>query len=82
MGIFEQTILLLGLLGGMSAFIVFVWAFRRGAFDQPDRQALQIFDQYDLRYDRPWETYQQKLERVGLYGDLILPRTGEWGGDK
>lgn len=82
MSSFAQTILLLGVSGGVVALALFVLAYAKGAFDDPEVQALQIFDQFDLRYDRPWETQTQKAEREVVHGSLLLPRDGEWGGAK
>ena len=69
-----------GLLLGLIALGAFVWAWRRGQFRELDRQAHVIFDERDLRLERPWETADQRAEREARYGPLVEPSPGEWGG--
>jgi len=69
-----------GLLLGLAAIAAFVWAWSRGAFENIDDQARVIFEPRDLRLLRPWETQAQQEERRKLYGELIEPAPGEWGG--
>lgn len=77
---YSTTVALTGLLLGLIAIAAFAWAWRRGAFDDLDEQARVILDSRDYRLARPWETPAQQEERRRLYGALIEPEPGEWGG--
>ncbi len=74
------AVLGVGLLLGFLALAAFAWAWRRGQFHELRRQAHVIFDDRDLRLERPWETPDQRAEREERYGPLIEPSPGEWGG--
>jgi len=65
---------------GALALTVFVWAWRRGMFDDLDAQSRVIFEPDDLRLARRWETPAQRVERENAYGAPLAPRRGEWGG--
>lgn len=69
-----------GVLLGIIALGAFAWAWRRGHFDRLDRQAHIIFDERDMRLERPWESERQRARREARYGPLIEPSPGEWGG--
>lgn len=79
---FPSSLAVIGvaLLLGILALAAFAWAWRRGQFDALDRQARVIFDEVDLRLERPWETPGQRAEREAHYGSPIEPAPGEWGG--
>lgn len=74
------AVVLTGLLFGVLALVVFAWAWRRGQFRNLDDQARVIFEPRDYLYERPWETPEQRAQRVLEYGPLIRPVPGEWGG--
>jgi nitrogen fixation-related uncharacterized protein len=59
---------------------VLLWAMRRGFFGNLDAQALAVFDDDDLRVERPWESTAERGEREHRYGPLVRPSRGEWGG--
>ena len=73
------AVIVAGLVLGMLALVAFAWAWRRGQFARLDAQALVIFDQRDLRLERPWERPDQRAERRELYGPPLPPAKGEWG---
>jgi nitrogen fixation-related uncharacterized protein len=77
---YSIAVALTGLLLGLLAIGAFAWAWRRGAFDNIDDQARVILDDRDYRLIRPWETPAQQEERRLLYGELVEPIPGEWGG--
>ncbi len=69
-----------GLLMGGLALAAFVWAFRRGQFDELDARASAILDDRDLRTTRPWETPVQTAVRSADHGPLLEASAGQWGG--
>lgn len=69
-----------GLVLGVVALLAFWWAWRSGAFHQLDAQSRVILDERDLRLERPWESPEQRAERVLAHGPAVPPRRGEWGG--
>jgi nitrogen fixation-related uncharacterized protein len=77
---YSIVVALTGLLLGLLAIGAFAWAWYLGAFDKIDDQARVILDARDYRLIRPWETPAQQEERRRLYGELIEPVPGEWGG--
>jgi cbb3-type cytochrome oxidase maturation protein len=77
---YSIAVALTGLLLGLLAIGAFAWAWRRGAYDDIDEQARVILDPRDYRLIRPWETPAEQEERRRLYGELIEPVPGEWGG--
>jgi len=77
---YSVVVAITGLLLGLMAIGAFAWAWKRGVFDDIDQQALVILDPRDLRLSRPWETDEEQAEREELYGELIEPAPGEWGG--
>ena len=74
------AILVAGVAIGVLALLAFMWAWRRGEFDDIDAQSRVIFDARDYRLERPWETPEQQEERRRIYGDPVRPAPGEWGG--
>ena len=66
---------------GALAFGAFVWAWRRGAFHDLDKQARVIFEPRDLRLERPWESAAQRAQRIEAFGPPETAERGEWGGD-
>ncbi len=74
------AVVLTGFALGMGALGAFVWAWRRGLFADLDRQARVLFDERDLRLERPWETARQRSARRAAAGELLAPSHGEWGG--
>jgi len=50
------AILVAGVAIGVLALLAFMWAWRRGEFDDIDAQSRVIFDARDYRLERPWET--------------------------
>ena len=74
------AVVLGGLLMGAVALVAFVWAFRRGQFDELDARATVILDQDDVRTERPWETPLQTAARNAEHGPLREPAAGAWGG--
>lgn len=79
---YSVVVALTGLLLGLLAIGAFIWAWRRGAFDDIDEQAHVILEPRDYRLARPWETPAQQAARRLLYGELIEPEPGEWGGSE
>lgn len=77
---YSVVVALTGLILGLMAIGAFVWAWRRGAFDNIDEQARVILEPRDYRLLRPWETPAQQAERRQQYGELVEPAPGEWGG--
>ncbi|MFW6201885.1 MAG: cbb3-type cytochrome oxidase assembly protein CcoS [Gemmatimonadota bacterium] len=67
------------LLGGL-ALVAFAWGWRRGHFDGLREQAYLVFDERDLRLERPWETEAQQERRAARHGPPLDPAPGEWGG--
>lgn len=67
-----------GLIALGAALAAFLWAWWRGQFGALDRQSLVIFDERDLRVDRPWESTTQRLARRA-HGRPCAPAPGEWG---
>ncbi|MGE0158659.1 MAG: cbb3-type cytochrome oxidase assembly protein CcoS [Gemmatimonadales bacterium] len=74
------AVILGGLLMGALALTAFLWAFRRGQFDDLEARAAAILDERDLRTERPWETPAQTAQRSIEHGPLVEPRAGDWGG--
>ena len=56
------------------------WAMRRGFLGNLEAQAFAVFDDDDLRMERPWESSGERGERERLYGAPLAPSRGEWGG--
>lgn len=73
---------LLVVLTGLIAIAVLVWAFLRGWIDEDaiTQQSTSILDADDLRATRPWESEDQRRERVALHGDPVEPTPGAFGG--
>jgi len=65
---------------GVVALAAFVMAWWQGYFRDLDAQARVIFDSRDLRFERPWETPAQRIERAVTYGEPLPGERGEWGG--
>jgi nitrogen fixation-related uncharacterized protein len=57
----------------------FVWAFLRGKLDDPEAQAVVLFDDRDLRLARPWESRVEQDERRRRHGALLPPCPADWG---
>lgn len=76
------TIVLIVSSAGLLSLIIFAWAFVNGSFDSPQDQAMVIFDEVELRFDRPWENPRQKRERIKKYGPLLKVPRSEWGGTR
>lgn len=74
------AVVLTGAALGALALLAFLWGWRRGQFSHLDRQARVIFEPGDCSVERPWETPEQRAERVLEYGPLTPPAPGEWGG--
>lgn len=79
---YSMIVAITGLLLGLAAIGAFIWAWSRGAFENIDDQARVILEPRDYRLIRPWETPEEQEERRELYGDLVEPAPGEWGGGK
>lgn len=65
---------------GVVALAAFAVGWWRGYFRNLDSQARVIFDSHDLRFERPWESAVQRLERETMYGAPLSGDRGEWGG--
>lgn len=65
---------------GTFALLIFFISFFKGLFENPQAQALLIFDERDLKLRRPWESAIQLGERQKTFGTLIEPSSDEWGG--
>jgi nitrogen fixation-related uncharacterized protein len=66
---------------GLCTVAVFVWAWRRGQFNNIKQQALIPLDDDDLNVARPWESASQRAERVEEFGPPRVSATpGVWGG--
>jgi len=74
------AVLVTGAILGGLALGAFAWAWRRGHFDDIERQAHALFDERDYRLERPWESPAEQEERRRLYGEPLAPEPGEWGG--
>lgn len=77
---YSITVALTGLLLGIVAVSGFVWAWRRGFFDDMPGQAHAPLEPRDYRLIRPWETPEEQEERRRQYGELLEPEPWEWGG--
>ncbi|HEX6939293.1 MAG TPA: cbb3-type cytochrome oxidase assembly protein CcoS [Longimicrobiales bacterium] len=75
----SPVVLLTGVALGVIALLCFVWAWRRGQFDDLEAQAHLVFEPRDLRLARPWETAAQRADRL-RFGEPLEPEPGEWGG--
>jgi cbb3-type cytochrome oxidase maturation protein len=64
---------------GASALALFAWAWRAGQLDDLDAQARAVLEPRDLRVERPWETPQQRRDRLA-HGEPEPAAPGEWGG--
>lgn len=62
------TMIFIGTVIGIVSLLIFSWAFSQGAFDQLNDQAMMVLDDADLRFERPWETQEQTLERFQRHG--------------
>lgn len=60
--------------------VVLFWAWRKRLFHDLEGQSRVIFDDRDLRVERPWESRAEQLEREVTYGPAEPARPGEWGG--
>ncbi len=60
--------------------IVLFWAWRKGLFHDLEAQSRVIFDDRDLRVERPWESAAEQLEREMAFGGAEPALPGEWGG--
>ena len=60
--------------------LVLVWGWRRGFFRDLDGQSRIIFDERDWQLSRPWESDAERGKRALVYGPLLVPTPGEWGG--
>lgn len=76
----STLVVLLGLLAGLPSFVLLAWALKQRQFDGLDAAAAAVFDDEELRYERPWETPAQSLERVARYGPTLPAPRGTWGG--
>lgn len=66
---------------GLLTVAAFLWSWRLGHFDRISQQALLPLDDDDLSASRPWETAEQRAERVAEYGAPLVPASpGAWGG--
>lgn len=74
------AVILVGLALGIGALAGFAWGWRRGQFTALGAQARVIFDERDLRIERPWESAVQRAERSAEHGAPLPPEAGEWGG--
>lgn len=74
------AVIVAGLLLGGIGFVAFAWGWRHGQFDALAEQSRILFDERDCRLERPWESPAQREEREKLYGPLLQPDRGEWGG--
>ncbi len=63
-------VILLGLLVGIPTLFFLLMGLRRGHFTQLEITSYAIFDEEELKYVRPWESQQQKLERLQEHGQL------------
>jgi hypothetical protein len=64
----------------LIAALVLAWGWRRGFFRDLDAQSRVIFEPEDWRFERPWETAVQRLERESAHGAPLAPPPGAWGG--
>jgi nitrogen fixation-related uncharacterized protein len=64
----SPAVVLLGLVIGLPALFLLLWAVVSGHFDAPDAIAYVIFEDGELNQLRPWETPTQARERVTAYG--------------
>lgn len=60
--------------------LVLFWAWRRGLFRDLGGQSRVIFEQRDLRLERPWESPVDRLTREVAHGPAEAAEPGEWGG--
>jgi hypothetical protein len=74
------VVVLTGLALGALALLAFAWGWWRGHFSNLDEQSRVIFEPRDYLVERPWETPEQRAERIARYGELLQPDLGEWGG--
>ncbi len=74
------VVVIAGLLLVAIALGAYVWAWRRGQFSALDEQARVILDDRDVRLARPWETVEQRTDRVASFGRPVPPTPSEWGG--
>ncbi len=74
------VVVVAGLLLVAIALGAYVWAWRRGQFSSLDAQSRVILDERDVRLSRPWETPDQRADRVAAFGRPVAPTPSEWGG--
>jgi cbb3-type cytochrome oxidase maturation protein len=73
------VVALTGVALGLLALAVFAWGWRHGQYRDLRAQAHVILDARELRFERPWETPEQRAERARAYGALTVAPPGEWG---
>jgi cbb3-type cytochrome oxidase maturation protein len=72
------SVILLGLIIGLPPLLFLAWGLRNGQFENLDETSLEIFEEEELRYLRPWEKPRQASERMQQYGKLLPPKTEGW----
>jgi len=72
------TLILLSIVVGLPPLFILFWAIWKGHFDETDKTADSIFDEYELRYARPWETQKQTQSRIEKHGTLTINPFAEW----
>jgi hypothetical protein len=70
-------VILLGLLVGIPTLLFLFLGLRAGHFNNLDLAAYTIFDEQDLKYVRPWESQQQKMQRMQQHGESLQSPT-DW----
>ena len=65
------AVIVLGLLVGLPAVLFLIWGLRHGQFENLHASSMVIFDDEELRYQRPWEKSTQLQERETSYGSLL-----------
>lgn len=72
------SVILLGLIIGLPPLLFLAWGLRNGQFENLDETSLEIFEEEELRYLRPWEKPWQVSERMQKYGKLLPPQHEGW----
>lgn len=66
---------------GLLTVAAFIWAWRKGQFDDIQQQALIPLDDDDFNVARPWENVAQRAQRVAEFGPpTVVATPGIWGG--